>query len=305
MDIKHLTYLLEIVKQLNFTKAAESLHLTQPTLSKMVRSLEDELGVTLFDRSGKYIKLTDAGIAAVQQIQVIVQAVQDLHTSLNDVSNLRTGSIRIGLPPVIGTIFFPHVVAAFQKAYPQIDFQIIEEGAKKVESRILEGNLDLGVVVAPVDTDEFEIMPYLEEELALILHESHPLAANPSVPLLELRREPFILFPNGFAVRKHIMQACSTVGFEPRVTYESAHWDLLAEMVAANTGISILPQAICCKINNPSVKTVRLTNPTIPWNLIIIWNKAKYQSYAMREFKRFITYSAKPSRTIPDSSSLI
>jgi DNA-binding transcriptional LysR family regulator len=292
MDIKQLSYLLEIAKQLNFTKAAESLHLTQPTLSKMVRHIEDELGVTLFDRSGKYIKLTDAGIAAVRQIKVINQSVQDLFTSLNDVSNLRTGSIRIGLPPVIGTVFFPSVVAKFQREYPQIDFHIVEEGAKKVESRILEGHLDLGVVVAPVDNANFEIMPYLDEELALILHESHPLAGKPSVALLELRKEPFILFPDGFAVRKHIMQACSKVGFEPRVTYESSHWDLLAEMVAAHTGISILPQAICCKINNPSVKTIRLTDPTIPWNLIIIWHKDKYQSYAMREFKRFISMTA-------------
>ncbi|SEB39837.1 LysR family transcriptional regulator [Paenibacillus sp. GP183] len=292
MDLKQLSYLLEIAKQLNFTKAAESLHLTQPTLSKMVKHLEDELGVILFDRSGKYVKLTDAGMAAIQQIQVINQSVQDLYTSLNDVSNLRTGSIRIGLPPVIGTIFFPSVVAKFQKEYPRIDFHIVEEGAKKVESRILEGKLDLGVVVAPVDNANFEILPYLNEELALILHESHPLAGKPSVALMELSKEPFILFPDGFAVRKHIMQACSKVGFEPRVTYESAHWDLLAEMVAANTGISILPQAISGKINNPSVKTIRLTNPTIPWNLIIIWHKAKYQSYAMREFKRFISMTA-------------
>ncbi|OCT15356.1 transcriptional regulator [Paenibacillus pectinilyticus] len=288
MDVKQLSYLLEIAKQLNFTKAAESLHLTQPTLSKMVKGLEEELGVILFDRSGKYISLTDAGSAAIQQIQLITQSVQDLHSILHDVANLKTGSIRIGLPPVIGTIFFPSVVAKFQKAYPQIDFHIVEEGAKKVESRILEGNLDLAVVVAPVESDDFEVMPYLNEELALILHESHFLAEKAAVDLSELKNEPFILFPDGFAVRKHIMQACRSIGYEPRVIYNSAHWDLLAEMVAANTGISILPQAICSKINNPSVTTVRLTNPTIPWNLIIIWHKDKYQSYAMREFIRFI-----------------
>jgi DNA-binding transcriptional LysR family regulator len=288
MDLRQLSYFLEIAKQLNFTKAADSLHLSQPTLSKMVKNLEEELDVTLFDRSGKYIKLTDTGTAAVQQIQVIMQSVQDLYTSLGDVANLRTGSIRIGLPPVIGTVFFPSVVAKFQREYPRIDFHIIEEGAKKVESRILEGSLDLGVVVAPVDPTDFEIMPYLNEELSLILHESHALAGKPSVALLELRNEPFIFFPDGFAVRKHIMQACNKVGFEPRITYESAHWDLLAEMVSANMGISILPHAICGRIINPSVKTVRLTDPTIPWNLIIIWHKNKYQSYAMREFNRFI-----------------
>ncbi len=90
MDLRNLQYMLEVAKQKkNFTKAAEILHLTQPTLSKMVKSLEDELGITIFDRSGKQVKLTDAGAAAVQQIQQIIQAVNDLYITLDDISNLK------------------------------------------------------------------------------------------------------------------------------------------------------------------------------------------------------------------------
>jgi DNA-binding transcriptional LysR family regulator len=289
LDLRLLSYLLEIAKQQNFTKAAENLHLTQPTLSKMVKGLEEELGVTLFDRSGKYIKLTDAGTAAIGQIQVIMQAVQSLYTAIEDASNLKTGTIKIGLPPVISSVFFPRVIAKFQKLYPNIYFQIVEEGAKKVEGLVLDGSLEMGVVVSPVDLDCFEILPFLHQKLALVLHREHPLAAQPSIPLQKLRNEPFILFPNGYAVRNHVMQACRSIGFDPNVVYESSQWDLLSEMVAANLGISIMPEAICSKITNPACKTLELTDPSIPWELVVISHKDKYQSFAMREFKRFVS----------------
>ncbi|UUZ89894.1 LysR family transcriptional regulator [Paenibacillus sp. P25] len=92
MDLRNLTYILEVAKQQNITKAAEILHLSQPTLSKLVKNMEDELGVTLFDRTGKHVKLTDAGAAAIKQIHPILQAVNDLYSTLDDVSQLKKGS---------------------------------------------------------------------------------------------------------------------------------------------------------------------------------------------------------------------
>ncbi|MCZ8520733.1 MULTISPECIES: LysR family transcriptional regulator [Paenibacillus] len=288
MDIRQLSYLLVIAKHQNITKAAEELHMTQPTLSKIVKAMEEELGVTLLDRSGKAVKLTDAGEAAVAQIRSVLQAYEGLHTALDDVVNLKKGIVRIGLPPVIGSVFFPRILAGFRTQYPYIDFDLVEEGANKVESLLLEGALDMGVVVSPVDPERFDALPFLFQQLSLVIHESHPLAALDTVRLEELRGEPFVLFPRGFAVRRHVMRACRELGFEPSIVYESSQWDLLAEMVAARVGISIIPQAICSKITNRGVRTLELTDPVIPWNLVVIWPKHKYLSYAMREFQAYI-----------------
>jgi DNA-binding transcriptional LysR family regulator len=293
VDLRNLRYVLEVAKQQNVTKAAEMLHMTQPTLSKIIKNLEDELGVTLFDRSGKYVKPTDSGIAALQQFQTIIQAVDDLYVKLEDVTNLKTGTIKIGLPPVISSVFFPRIVANFQKHYPNIDFQIVEEGAKKIEQLITEGHIDLGVVVAPVDEACFEVMPFIRQSLALVVHKSHRLAGSEFVSLRELRTEPFLVFPNGFAVRAHIIKACRREGFEPRIVYESSQWDLLAEMVAENLGITIMPEAICKKIANRDVRTLPLQDPVIPWHLIIIWRKEKYLSFAMKQFMKFAQAAAK------------
>ncbi|MCM3268534.1 LysR family transcriptional regulator [Paenibacillus elgii] len=295
LDLRNLTYLLEVAKLQNFTKAAEALHMTQPTLSKLVRSMEEELGVTLFDRSGKQVKLTDAGSAAIQQIHHILQAVNDLYITLDDVSQLKTGTLTIGLPPVISSVFFPRVIAPFQKLYPRLQFEMVEEGAKNVEQRVLNGSIDLGVVISPDEEAGFGTMPFIRQQLALVLHRSHPLAQHPPVKLADLSREPFLMFAKGFGVRHHVLEACHQAGFHPLIAHESSQWDLLVEMVAAELGVALLPEAICSKVVNPDVRVLPMTNPAIPWNLVVIWNKERYVSYAMREFLRFVEQTSGPA----------
>ena len=124
MDIRHLLYFVEVAKQESFTKAADALYLTQPTISKMVKSLEDELGVTLIRRSTKHIELTDAGYAVLNQAQQIVESMKNLEVELNDVLQLRKGSIRIGLPPMVGSLYFAPIIGAFKAAFPQIELHL-------------------------------------------------------------------------------------------------------------------------------------------------------------------------------------
>ncbi|WP_379134616.1 LysR family transcriptional regulator [Paenibacillus sp. sgz500958] len=288
MDVRNLKYILEVANLHNITKAAEKLHLTQPTLSKMVKNMEDELGVTLFDRSGKYVKLTDAGMAAMEQIKLIITAVDNLHMTLDDISNLKTGTIKIGLPPVISSVFVPKIVTPFQKKYPNITFELIEEGSKNVENMVLEGSIDLGAVLLPVREGSFGIKPFVRENLAIVVHKSHPLAAQEEISLSDLQDEPLILFAKGFAMRQHIIDACYGAGFEAKIAYESAQWDLLVELVSANLGTAFLPEPLCEKVTNPNVRILPLRNPSIPWNVVLIWNKERYISKCMREFIRFL-----------------
>jgi DNA-binding transcriptional LysR family regulator len=288
MDLRNLRYALEVAKLHNITKAAEKLHLTQPTLSKIIKSIEDELGVVLFDRSGKYVKLTDEGIAAMKQIEQIIEASDILHRMLDDYTDLKAGTIRIGLPPVISSVFVPQVVAPFRKLYPNITFELVEEGSKNVELMVLEGSVDVGAVLLPVKENSFGIKSFIRQNLALVIHKSHPLAVKEELSLTELRDEPFILFAKGFAVRQHIIDACHNAGFEANIAYESAQWDLLVELVSANLGIAFLPEPLTHKVTDPSVRILPLTNPSIPWNVVLIWNKERYITKCTREFIRFL-----------------
>lgn len=287
MDIRHLQYFMEVVRCHSFTKAAEALHVTQPTISKMVKSLEEELGVVLLDRSGKQVKPTDAGEAIVHQAQLIVNAFDSLSSDLADIVQLKKGKIRIGLPPMAGARFFPKVIGEFRKLYPFIRLELIEDGAKKIERSLENGSLDIGVVVMPTNTELYDSFAFVREQLMLLVHPGHRLAGDAPVPLQALRDEPFILFRDDFALHDRIPAACIEAGFQPNVVFESSQWDFISEMVAADLGIAMLPETICRDLDKRRIAVVPLKPPGIPWHLAMIWRKEAYMSYAMKEWIHF------------------
>ncbi|MEF3306562.1 LysR family transcriptional regulator [Paenibacillus sp. GYB003] len=287
MDIRHLKYLMEVVRCRSFTKAADTLHVTQPTISKMVKSIEEELGVELLDRSGKQVRPTDAGEAILRQAQLIVNAFDSLSSDLADVVQLKKGKIRIGLPPMAGARFFPKVIGEFRKRYPLIQLELIEDGAKKIEKSVEGGSLDIGVVVLPTDPELFDSYAFVRESLMLLVHPGHRLAGAGDVTLQELRDEPFILFRDDFALHDRIPEACIEAGFRPNVVFESSQWDFISEMVAAELGIAMLPESICRGLDARRIAAVPIRPPGIPWHLAMIWRKNGYMSYALKEWIRF------------------
>lgn len=287
MDIRHLKYFMEVVRCRSFTKAAESLHITQPTISKMVKSIEDELGVVLLNRSGKHVEPTDAGLAIMNQAQLIVNSFDSLSSDLADIVQLKKGKIRAGLPPMAGASFFPKVIGEFRRLYPNIRIELIEDGAKKIEKGIESGSLDIGVVVMPTSDELFHSFAIVRENLMLVVHPGHRLAELSSVPLGELKEEPFILFRNDFALHDRIPAACIRAGFQPNVVFESSQWDFISEMVAADLGIAMLPETVCRNLDSRRIAVVPLEPPGIPWHLAMIWRKDAYMSYALREWVRF------------------
>lgn len=289
MEFRQLEYFAEVANKLSFSKASQVLHVSQPTLSKMVKNLEDELGLILIDRSTRRMQLTDAGRIVQTYSDACIKSLKDLSIALSDVSHLRRGSIKLGLPPVIGVSFFPKVISEFHRLYPHVTLQLIEEGGKMVEELLLDGTIDVGVVVLPVkDEMLFDIIPLVDRELKLIVHSSHRFAKMPEVSLLDLQSEPFILFRRGFSLYHHVREACIREGFEPSVAYESSQWDFICEMVASNLGIAFLPQTVCTKIDSEEVQVVPATIPPIHWNLALIWPHAQYVSHATRSFISFV-----------------
>lgn len=286
MDIKHLQYFIEVAKVNSFSKAAENLFITQPTISKMVKNLENELGVTLFDRSRKKLCLTDVGTVILEQAELIDIAFRNLEIALENLVELKKGHIRIGLPPIFDAKLFPKLMSLFHEKYPEITFQLVEDGSKKIEESVENCQLDIGVIVLPTNDSIFHSFPFLKEDLKLVIHHSHPLAEQNEIQLADLRHESFILFNKDFVLNDRIISACIGVGFEPHIISESSQWSFIEEMVASKLGVSLLPESICKQLGN-QVKTVRIIEPSIHWHLAIIWAKNHYLSYAAKEWLRF------------------
>lgn len=286
MDIKHLQYFIEVSNFNSFSKAADHLFITQPTISKMVKNLEAELGVELFDRSRKKLVLTDAGKVLLEQAKLVNKAFYNLETELDNLLELKTGHIRIGLPPIFDAHFFLKVVGLFHEKYPGITFQLKEEGSKSIEEAVEQNELDVGVIVLPTQDDLFHHFAFMEEDLMLVLPTSHPFAERTEIDLASLSSESFILFNKDFALNDRIVSSCNNAGFHPHVISESSQWSFIEEMVASKLGISLLPESICRHLSD-HVCTVKVANPSIKWHLAIIWGKNQYLSYAAKEWLNF------------------
>jgi len=287
MDMRHLQYFVEVARWRSFTKAAQALYVTQPTISKMIKNLEEELGVELFDRVGKRIELTDAGSVLLAQAQPMLQSFGTMTAHLDELMQVRRGRIRIGLPPMVGASFFPEVIGKFHEQYPGITLQLFEYGSKKVEAEVAAGELDIGVILLPTKDELFESFSFVKQRLMLVVHPSHRLASHHEASLIALKDDSFLLFHEDFALHDRIIDECGQLGFQPNVVYKSSQWDFISEMVAANLGIALLPEAICRELDSGRMRTVPLTDPAIPWHLAMIWRKGGYLSFAAREWIGF------------------
>lgn len=283
MDVRALRVFAEVVAQQGFTRAAAALHLSQPSVSKTVKALEDELGVPLLARGGRRVAPTDAGRLVADRARLVVEAVRGLEDELADLGALRRGRVRAGLPPMVGAAFFPAVVAELRRAHPGLALELREEGARRIEALVAEGELDVGVTVLPADAETFETHPFVHDALRAVLSPRHPLARRRTLSLAELAHTPLVLYREDFSLHDHILAACRRAGFEPRVASRSAQWDFLAAMAGADLGVALLPGTICERLDARRVAVVPLTDP-IPWHLALIWRRDAPLSAAAAAF---------------------
>jgi len=288
MDIRHLRYFVEVSRTRSFTEAAEALHTTQPTVSKAIKELESFLGMQLFARSGKRAELTADGYKVLGQAKDVVQAFHQLSMNLHQVAQELEGSITIGLSPMAGRAEFARVIVAFHSLYPRITLSLAEYGAKKVEMEIEQGKLDMGVVLLPTKQDLYEIVPFIEEKLMVILPLGHRLAKQSVVSLRQLADESFILLKEDFALHERVIALCVSLGFRPKIALESSQWPFIADLVAEGLGISLLPQCICEQIPANRAVALPVIEPEIPWQLALAWRKDRYLPLAAREWIMFL-----------------
>ena len=188
MDIRQLTYFLEVARQQSMTKAAEVLHVSQPALSKMVKGLEEELDMTLIIRSNKSSEVTDAGKIVMDYAKKMIALMNEMTTTLSDMTNLQHGSIQIGIPPIAGSLFFPKVIAEFHKAFSNIKINITEYAAPRLTKKVLEGEIELGIAVLPIEETDFQIYPIVSEVMKLLVHIDHPLSTKECCPIKRIRK---------------------------------------------------------------------------------------------------------------------
>ncbi|MBX9268701.1 LysR family transcriptional regulator [Chromobacterium violaceum] len=282
MDIRALRYFVELVKCQSFTRAADALFVTQPTISKMVKQLEEELDMPLILREGRSFRLTDAGRVTYERGLDVLSAMNQLKHELADLASLSHGELVVGLPPMVGVAFFAPVVSRYRRRYPQIELKMVEDGALAIENRIKSGELEIGVAVLPVDSQLFEHYSVVRDPLCLVAPAGSRWRDKSLVQLADIADQPLVLYPDDFTLSRRVGDAFRELGKTPNIVGRSAHWDFIVELVAANLGVTLLPLSIVERLDRQLFDVVPLYDHKLYWHLALIWQRGGYLSHAAR-----------------------
>lgn len=281
---RHIRYFQAVAEHLSFTKAAAALHVSQPALSQLVKQLEEELGVQLFDRTGRTTRLTDAGDTYLQYVRRAAQELQEATRAIHDVSNLSRGSLRLAMTPTFTTYLIGPLVGAFHSRYPDITLKVHEMSQESIEEQLLAGELDIGIAFGKVSSPDIEAIPLLDETLALVVSTGHRLAEEKSVGLNTLNAESLVLLSKEFATREQIDGYCRQHGIHPKVLMEADALGAVIEIVCSTSLSTLLPAKTALARDN--LVAIALEPERLTRTAVLMRRRDAYQSYAARVFTR-------------------
>jgi len=279
MDIRTLRYFVEVVRQQSFTRAAEKLFVTQPTISKMLKNLEDELNCTLLLRDGRKLLLTDTGRVVFERGLAILAEFRQLEAELSDINHLNKGLLRLGIPPMVG-MMMAGPISLYRQRYPGVELKISEFGGLTVQQAVINGELDLAMTALPVEEESgLATLPLFSHPLCVLVPRSgHWLEVETVKPEL-LAGHPLLIYNEDFALSRQLMQLFNQHDVKPRIAVRSGQWDFLAAMVQAGVGIAILPQPICERLDKNTLRWIPLESD-LRWQLGMIWREGVYLSHS-------------------------
>jgi DNA-binding transcriptional LysR family regulator len=287
MDLKQIRTFISVANTLNFTKSAEELFITQSNVSKIIKSLEDELGTLLFYRNPK-IELTEIGKAIYTQSINIVSLMENISLEVENFYELNKGEIKIGIPPLTGSSFFPKIIGEFNNKYPNVEMKLFESGSKQIEHKLENGELDIGIMVSdPLKNDIYNSIEFIRSPLKVAINKNNPLSQKELITFDDLKNEKFVLFQEDFKLYDNIIERCEKSNFKPYIICKSSQREFIIEMVASDVGIAFLPDVICMETNRKNIVFIQVEEPGIYLNLSIAWRKDRYLSHASREWIRF------------------
>ncbi|NLI92626.1 MAG: LysR family transcriptional regulator [Peptococcaceae bacterium] len=286
MEFRHLVYMLKVAEERSFSKAAQKLYITQPSLSQYILNLEHQLNVQLFDRTTNPIKLTYAGEIFAEKARNILSMQKELTHQMEDIAETRRGRLNLGITPHRGTFLLPKVLPIFYRLFPQVEIKLMEGTSAELEDWLVKGIIDLAVMALPIQSEDIAYEVILSEELLLTLPSGHPVQARakynknslyPSISLNWLKDEPFILLHHGQGLRQIANEVFRKMGFTPRILLETKSLDTANALVAAGLGVTFSLASISKFSSFPEPPMLfSLDDPVPPRILAIAFKQGTY-----------------------------
>lgn len=274
--ISHLQmkYLLAVAQTGNITKAAQQLHISQPSLSNQIIALEKQLGISLLERRRKRVYLTDAGQYFATQSQKILNQEQNLEHTMEEFSQLKKGSLRLGLLPILCSLSLPEAVASFQKEYPQIRISLMVDGSLHLLKKLTGDDLDVIIAILEKDDLKKEVtaLPLKMSTIYAAVHESHPLAAQPWIAPQQLIHESLIISGDSFVLQHIILKSMTDSQIFPEYSHKCNQIEASLALVDKNMGITFCSQEVASYYNFPHI-VLRPLNPPITRTVYMVYRK--------------------------------
>ncbi|MFC4513692.1 MULTISPECIES: transcriptional regulator CynR [Streptomyces] len=287
LELRHLRYLLAVAEHGNFTRAAEELHISQPTLSQQIKQLERTVGVQLLDRTGRTVRPTDAGQVYVEHARRALRDLAAAERAVHDVQDLSRGHLRLAVTPTFTAYLVGPVVAELHARHPGITLTVTEETQDRIEAGLAGDEIDLGIAFAGPHPPGITATPLFTETLSLVTTAQHaPTTGDRPMPVQDLERQQLALLSADFATRGHIDAYFTRHRVQPRIAVEANSIQALTEIVRRTPLATVLPDAITH--DHPHLTPVPLDPPLPTRTVTLLTREGAYRSAATRAFTRLV-----------------
>lgn len=273
IDLRHLRYFVALAERLHFGRAAESLFITQPPLSRQIAALEAELGVPLFYRHSRSVELTAAGRDFYPQAKQLLAGLDRAVRSVRAAAQGARGELRLSFTMVAAWILLPALLKTYSSAYPEVNLVLNEVLPKDLGPALEQGAADVALTFPELHPASLCYQSVYSEPLCVVLPAKHPLAKATEFSVALLAEEPFITFPQQTApaLHKAVMRCCETAGFVPKIRLETQLQQTIVNLVAEGLGVSIVPESLR-KMQMPTV-VFRSFTPCASIEYGLLWHK--------------------------------
>lgn len=292
MELRQLKYLLSIGEEGTFTAAADKLYISQSALSQQVKSMENELGVPLFDRSRNRLRFTEAGELLHQRAKRIVNEMDEAKKAIDELEQLYRGTLKIGVVQTVNAYLIPQIVSSFSSQYPNVTLKVQELSAPLLEKKLYDHDLDLGITFKPADYPELTFDELFDEELLLIVNSRHPLAEEGSIDAKMLDQQKLILLSEEYCTRRIWNRCAAEAGIQPQVQIEMNTIGGLLSALEENSSTGTVLPALTMKMKAAeNLKSIRIKNPTPRRAVGLLWRDGGYRSVASQKFAAILKES--------------
>lgn len=288
MELRQLRYFIEVAEREHMSEAADHLHVAQSAVSFQISKLEDELGVKLFDRVGRNVKLTHIGEIFLHHVKKALDDLEYAQEKIDEYLNPKKGIIRIGYPSSLANFFLPTILSAFKNQFPDISFHLRQASYLDLIHAVKNGDINIAFLGPVPFEDDLISHVLLTEPFSALLPIQHPLSEKESIYLTELKNDDFILFPQGFILRKIVSDACKLAGFSPTIASEGEDMDAIKGLVSAGIGVSLLPDNTLLDNIPRMTQKVSIRLPEVKRSVGMIIPKKRDLAPSERTFYQFV-----------------